>query len=134
MGNKQKSKKKFNIEDIPEAQRLKIFKIIIITLTTIIFSAWLIITIINLSTSEFKNKDNDWEIIKKEISNLTNTSVKKFEQDKNYIKNKWEKLQADIETIQTATTSNNTESDSQVSQEELEIIKEKLLEIQNQDQ
>jgi len=132
-----KPEKKFRIEDIPEDQRRKIFKITVAAIMTIIFSLWLIFLVYSFSLENSKAGRGDWNIIKNDISDFINSS-------KNVINIETKKIEGQIDYL-TPTTTNDANNDANLGDsniikedkptlttEETGLIKEKILEIQNQ--
>lgn len=128
-----KPEKKFRIEDIPEDQRRKILKITVTAIMTIIFSLWLIFLVYSFSLENSKAGRGDWNIIKNDISDFINSS-------KNIINIETNKIEGQIDYLTPTTTDDANLGDSNVikeekpalTTEETGLIKEKILEIQNQ--
>ncbi len=120
--------KKFKIQDLPENVRKKILIVSVAILTLIIFSVWLVYLKANFERINNQPPDEKWQQIKKDLSGLLENTGEDLEKLTNQIdqQNKPTTTPPSLleETIEPTTTPT-------LSEEELENIKNKLLEKTN---
>jgi len=103
--------KKRKIEKLPENIRKKILIIILAVLMTIIILFWLTSLSFDLKSESEKTNDETWEEIKKDINDLFHQTKKNLDE----VKNQFNQLNPATTTLE-------------VSPEEIEKLKEKLME------
>ena len=119
--NSEKPKeKKFKIQNLPESIRKQILAIIVVILMLIIIAVWFNSLKNVLKPIEDKPRDENWEVIQKDLSNFLNAG----KQNLNAIKDQLSQL------VSPTTTPTTT---IELAPEELEKLKEKLEELKTED-
>jgi len=115
--NSWKSGKESRIKKIPERTRKKILVISLIIAAIIVSVLWFFSLKINLNSITPKPKDTQWEKIKNDLNNIFD----KIGENVNEAKDNLQKNQ-----IATTTTESEATPTLEISQEDLNLIKQKL--------
>lgn len=119
--NSDKSEKESRIKKISEKTRKKILAISLVISTIVVLVLWFFSLKINLNSITPKPKDTRWEKIKNDLNNIFD----KIGENINEAKDNLQKNQ-----IATTTTEPEATTTLEISQDDLNLIKEKLQKIQ----